>query len=193
MENLYSAPQADLSQVPAMDDTYEPKIFSFAGRIGRLRYLAYHLAVTMLIYMVVGALTALVSVFSLDSAPNVGLIVVLSSIGLVAFFGAMMTATLTYVRRRLNDLDQSGWWGIMILIPFLNFFFGLYLVFAPGSKGSNSYGPAPCKNSTGVIIGGMLFPLIFVVGILAAVAIPAYKDYQDREKAATKTLIIGPD
>ena len=193
MENLYSAPQADLSQVPAMDDTYEPKIFSFAGRIGRLRYLAYHLAVTMLIYMVVGALTALVSVLSLDSAPNFALIGVLGIIGSVAFFGSMITATLTYVRRRLNDLDQSGWWGIMMLIPLLNFFFGLYLVFAPGSKGSNSFGPAPCKNSVGVIIGGFLFPLLFIFGILAAVAIPAYKDYQEREKAATKTLIIGPE
>ena len=105
----------------------------------------------------------------------------------------MITATSTYVRRRLNDLDQSGWWGIMMLIPLLNFFFGLYLVFAPGSKGSNSFGPAPCKNSVGVIIGGFLFPLLFIFGILAAVAIPAYKDYQEREKAATKTLIIGPE
>jgi uncharacterized membrane protein YhaH (DUF805 family) len=193
LENLYSAPQADLSQVPAMDDSYEPKIFSFAGRIGRLRYLAYHLAVTMLIYMVAGALTALVSVLSLDSAPNFGLIGVLGIIGFVAFFGAMMTATLTYVKRRLNDLDQSGWWGILMIIPFINFFFGLYLVFAPGTKGSNSYGPAPCKNSTGVIIGGMLFPLIFVVGILAAIALPAYKDYKDRAKAAEARTLVVPD
>lgn len=193
MENLYSAPQADLSQVPAMDDTYEPKIFSFAGRIGRLRYLAYHLAVTMLIYMVAGIVTVIVSALSMDSATIFGLIGVLGIICFVAFFGSMIAATLTYVKRRLNDLDQSGWWGVLMIIPFINFFFGLYLVFAPGTKGSNSFGPAPCKNSVGVIIGGFLFPLLFIFGILAAVAIPAYKGYQEREKAATKTLIIGPE
>ena len=70
----------------------------------------------------------------MDSAPNFGLIGVLGIIGFVAFFGSMITATLTYVKRRLNDLDQSGWWGIMMIIPLLNFFFGLYLVFAPGNK-----------------------------------------------------------
>ena len=37
--NPYSAPDAALDT--GQDDLYQPKIFSFSGRIGRMRYLAY--------------------------------------------------------------------------------------------------------------------------------------------------------
>ena len=41
LDNLYSAPQADLSYVPNVDETYSPKFISIHGRLGRLRYLAF--------------------------------------------------------------------------------------------------------------------------------------------------------
>lgn len=41
MENVYSAPRADLSTAPEDDDTYQPKIWALSGRLGRIRYLAY--------------------------------------------------------------------------------------------------------------------------------------------------------
>ena len=38
-ENPYNAPEAELDS--GQDELYTPSIFSFNGRIGRLRYLAY--------------------------------------------------------------------------------------------------------------------------------------------------------
>lgn len=47
--------------------------------------------------------------------------------------------------RRLHDLNHSGWMYLLFLIPIVNFFFGLYLLFARGTYGDNSYGPDPLQ------------------------------------------------
>ena len=48
--NPYSAPDAALDT--GQDDLYQPKIFSFSGRIGRMRYLAYGIGVNILLMAV---------------------------------------------------------------------------------------------------------------------------------------------
>ena len=48
--NPYSAPDAALDT--GQDDLYQPKIFSFSGRIGRMRYLAYGIGVNFLLMAV---------------------------------------------------------------------------------------------------------------------------------------------
>ncbi|MES2320223.1 MAG: DUF805 domain-containing protein [Pseudomonadota bacterium] len=82
-------------------------------------------------------------------------------------------------KRRLNDMDHTGWWSLLIVIPFVNLIFFLWLVFGAGDEGSNSFGPAPCKNSVPVIIGACVMP-VFLIGIIAAVAIPAYPSSKRR-------------
>lgn len=45
--------------------------------------------------------------------------------------------------RRLHDLGKSGWWAIAGCIPLVNFIYGLFLLFLPGTIGPNEYGPDP--------------------------------------------------
>ena len=45
--------------------------------------------------------------------------------------------------RRLHDLNKSGWWTLIFLIPYVNLIFSLYVWFAPGTKGVNRYGSDP--------------------------------------------------
>lgn len=187
MENLYSAPQADLNQIPTSsvgDETYAPQMFSFSGRIGRLRYMAYQTTAIVLIYLVFGILGAVVVGMSANASPNFAAIGVIGILAMLLGFAAILIVTLTYVKRRLNDCGVSGWWGILVFVPLVNLLVSLFLVFAPGTQGANDYGPAPEKNSVLVVIGALFFPLIMIIGILAAVALPAYKDYTDRAKAA---------
>ena len=61
-------------------------------------------------------------------------------------------------------------------MPLVNLMFW----FIPGTDGQNRFGAKTPPNSTGVIVGVWIVPAIFVIGILAAVSIPAYQDYVKR-------------
>ena len=178
--NPYSTPQ---SPFDAEEETYQPHVLTFEGRIGRLRYLAYSIPwglLTWVAFFVLGIVAAIViPAFASGSEAAAGIIGIIMALVLVviAYIPAFGLA-----KRRLNDMNQSGWLGLIMIIPFVNFLFLLVLLFAPGSQGSNRYGPRPCENSGLVIVGALLFPLSFVgiIGILAAIALPAYQDYTYR-------------
>jgi uncharacterized membrane protein YhaH (DUF805 family) len=174
MSNPYAAPDAVLSDV-AEDETYEPQIFSVNGRIGRLRYLAYSWLMMMVVVMCLGILTAILIPMVAGKNKGTGMMVM----GLM--YIPIIAVSLIMAKRRFNDLDKSGWYSILILIPFVNFFVGLYLIFGPGTKGTNSYGPQPAKNSMWMALIVLVIP---VIGILAAIAIPQYQNYVMRAKAA---------
>ncbi|MBR2507800.1 MAG: DUF805 domain-containing protein, partial [Bacilli bacterium] len=53
--------------------------------------------------------------------------------------------TSSFIVRRCHDLDKSGYWGLLVLIPIVNFFFLLYLLFAKGTEGWNQYGRDPLE------------------------------------------------
>jgi uncharacterized membrane protein YhaH (DUF805 family) len=45
--------------------------------------------------------------------------------------------------KRLHDINLSGWWYLVLLIPYINFIFGIYILLNSGSKGINAYGSEP--------------------------------------------------
>jgi hypothetical protein len=75
---------------------------------------------------------------------------------------------LVFEKRRFNDLNRSGWWILLNLIPLINFLLALYLIFFPETNGPNKFGPAPAENSLGVKVLA-LGPLTLVI-ILVIVA-----------------------
>ena len=182
MTNPYASPEAAMSDFSTEDETYEPKIFSTQGRIGRLRYLGYSSFVSFVMLIVIGIVAAvLIPALSHKSGTGHG-----SDGPAVALVGLMYIPLLAIAfimaKRRLNDLDHSGWLSLLLIVPFVNFFMGLYLTFFPGTPGANSYGPKPVKNSW-LIIVAFILP-IPMIGILAAIALPAYQQYTVRAKAA---------
>ncbi len=48
--------------------------------------------------------------------------------------------SLCALARRLHDLGISGWWSLVVFIPIVNVFFGLYVLFAAGENHENAYG-----------------------------------------------------
>jgi len=169
--NPYTAPDASLDN--EQNDLYQPKIISFSGRIGRLRYLAYGVG-NYLLFMAV--MIAVAGISMLAGGESVMSVVFIGAMGIL--YIAMIVLSVMFAKRRLNDLNRSGWWFLLFIVPLVNFVMAIYVIFFPGTEGSNNFGPAPVNNSTGVKILAWMVPVIFVgFGIMAAIAIPAYQDY----------------
>ena len=167
--NPYSAPGAELDN--AQDSLYKPKIISFNGRIGRMRYLAYGFGLSILMNLVTiplfGATAFMGGAGAGPESMSMLSIVMLAVLAIPAIVFSIM-----WLKRRLNDLNRSGWWGLLILIPVVNLILGIYMLFFPGTDGSNNFGPAPVANSIGVLILGWLAIALFVLGIVGAIVAP---------------------
>ena len=178
-QNPYMAPDASLEL--EQEEFYQPKIFSFKGRIGRLRYMAYGVGtylILMAVFMPILGGTMLMG-GTLASPGEAGMsIVVMAAMGV--FYIALIVLSVSFGKRRLNDLNRSGWWMLLFIVPLVNFLMAIYIVFFPGSSETNDFGAPAVANSLGVKILGWLMPVFFFLGIFAAIAIPAYQDYLSR-------------
>jgi len=68
------------------------------------------------------------------------------------------------------------------LVPFVNFFFGLYLLSAPATNGRNKYGPMPSKNSP--LLWVAIFVPLIACCLLIATSMTAYQQNVNKAKAA---------
>ena len=167
--NPYAAPQARVADIQASDAVGELKLFSAQGRIGRLRLLAYNIGATFVFYAVIGVVTLL----SAALGEAAGLL-------MIPPFAIFIWFSVVSCIKRCHDVDYSGWWALIYFIPLI----GLIWFVLRGTPSVNRFGAPPPANTLGVKVLGWMLPVFFVVGILAAVSIPAYKDYTDRARAA---------
>lgn len=182
--NPYQSPTEELTPEGEQQVADQIEIFTFKGRIGRLRYLAYAFALNLL----VGLVTAAIS--GISAATGGQELIILVTIASVVF---SIVVNLMVTIRRFHDLDITGWAAVAGLIPIVNFFVFLYLVFAPGTQGVNRFGLQPPQNTTGVVIASLIIPVLFVIGILAAIAIPSYVDYTERAQQYEQQRIDQSD
>jgi len=166
-ENPYSAPDADLQQ--GQGELYQPKVLSFSGRIGRLRYLAYNMGLYLATIGLMIPFAGLGLIASPEENPSA-----ISLIVTTIFTIVLIVASVAITKRRLNDLNRSGWWFLAFVVPIVNLLATLYVLFFPGTDGDNEFGPAPTANPLGVKILALTMPALTLIGILAAVLIPMF-------------------
>ena len=167
--NPYSAPDAALET--GFDDTYSPSVISFQGRIGRMRYLAYSFGMSLLTGIVLMVVMPLLGAGMAIAGGGMGIVSILT---IAVLYIATIVFSVMFAKRRLNDLNRSGWWFLLFLVPVVNLLLAIYLIFFPGTPGGNNFGPAPAANSIGVLILGWGLPVVFLLGIVAAIAIPQF-------------------
>jgi uncharacterized membrane protein YhaH (DUF805 family) len=160
--NPYAAPKAAVSDVEDAQEFQEVRFWSASGRIGRLRYLAFTTGAFILAGILIGLAMAI--------NETVGGLVTI-----VAYIAATVFSILAMIQRS-HDMDWTGWTILLSIIPLV----GLIWIFKSGSPGSNRWGAPPPPNTTGIKVLGLLLPAIALIGILAAIAIPAYVEYQNR-------------
>ena len=56
---------------------------------------------------------------------------------------ALLPPTISVTVRRLHDLDKSGWWWWIWMIPFIGWIIFLVWMVTKGSEGNNSFGTDP--------------------------------------------------
>jgi uncharacterized membrane protein YhaH (DUF805 family) len=158
--NPYQAPAAAVAD--AGEQTQPVRLFAVSGRIGRARYFAYGLVVYIVVAMLAGGLAAVLGQAG-------GAAWVLAWVVLLVL-GFMLTI------QRCHDFNTSGWLSLLMLVPLAN----LVFLFIPGTDGANRFGPPTPPNSWRVMVAVWLLPVIFIIGVVAAIALPAYSDYAKR-------------
>lgn len=166
------------------EDYNEEPFYSRHGRIGRIRYLSYSVLLWLATMAILTALGIIYAVF-IGLGSDV-LIAIISAIIVPVYFAGSLVITFLPAVRRLNDLNRTGWLSLLLFVPFLNFLLWLYLIFAPGDEDSNDYGAPALPPTTMHTVLALLLPLLLIaaLGIIAAVALPAYQDYVIRAQMA---------
>lgn len=162
--NPYQAPGAAVADAGA--EVQPVKVFSVSGRIGRLRYIAYTFGMAFLL----GIIGNLVAILLGMVHPTLG------GVGTIAVQVLIVIVLIMLTIQRSHDFDVTGWLAILAIIPLVNLIFW----FIPGSDGPNRFGAPTPPNGVGVVIAACIVPLIVIIGVIAAVALPAYQDYQKR-------------
>jgi uncharacterized membrane protein YhaH (DUF805 family) len=155
-DSPYAPPRASVGE--ALPEFSALKAFSFVGRIGRLRFLAWTMALT-LVTLGVGSVLAIFGFALISTDSTAGLILA----GLLAFILVVVLAfiSIQFSVQRLHDIGWSGWLWLLTLVPFVGSFFPFVMMIMPGNNTANRYGAPPPPNSTGVKVLSALW-LVFV-------------------------------
>lgn len=73
-----------------------------------------------------------------------------------------------FIIRRLHDLNRSGWWSVLILIPIVQVLFLFFIFVAPGSFHDNQYGSSrltPVWEKTVALVSIICTPILTLVVI----------------------------
>jgi len=105
----------------------ELKAFSFTGRLNRMRYWKYTGFLFLLNFAIAFVLNLLKLGGGIANVINLALAIV----------------ALPFSVRRVHDLNRSGWWLLITIIPIINFLFCIYVGFFKGTDGDNDYGADP--------------------------------------------------
>jgi uncharacterized membrane protein YhaH (DUF805 family) len=101
------------------------KSFNFRGRASRSEYWWWILA--SVLFQIICAIIAL-----------------LGNIGIAAIFPVLLIPpTTTVIVRRLHDIEKSGWFFLIVLIPIVGILYLIYLFIQEGNMSENIYGSVP--------------------------------------------------
>jgi uncharacterized membrane protein YhaH (DUF805 family) len=164
-DQRFAPPVAQVRDIVPEDGHQPVRLWPASGRIGRLRLLAYGLGLYVGLIVLTFVLGIVVGATGLPANLAVG-------IGVTVY----MIGTVLLLVQRSHDMNMAGWWSIAALIPLV----GLVWVLKAGTPGTNRWGAPPPPNTLFVKIAGLAIPAVMVVGIVAAIALPAYQDYVKR-------------
>lgn len=110
----------------------------YLGRIGRKNYILGILSLGVLFVLSMLTLwfsAAMISVFGLYAILN-GIAVICT----IFLYAAYVFYAVSLYVRRFHDLNKSAWHGLFLLIPIINIYWAIVLLFKRGKESENKYG-----------------------------------------------------
>ena len=153
----YAAPQAELRD---RTQATEDKLFSAEGRIGIWRYN------TRILQGLLAIMVAAVIMFAGVASESTGVIAATSIPAIIVFFVAVAMMIYSAIKR-LHDLNYSGWYYFIGIIPIVGAIWTLYYALKPGSQEDNRFGAAREATKADKIMGVIGIALTFVFTIAA--------------------------
>ena len=158
----------------------------FDGRMGRLVYAS----AGSILFAVMLLLVAF-----LIKRPSTGRLV-LFTLGMLAV--AFVSVRLSVLR--CHDCNRSGWWSVLVLVPYAGLVVSLLLSLMPGSAAANDYGEPPEAGGWPLALGSMAVLVVSVVmagaALMKAVAsgglLPAARPPDAAHQAEVLTRLGSP-
>ncbi|MCY6412477.1 DUF805 domain-containing protein [Acinetobacter sp. VNH17] len=166
------------SLTQTVDHPLSPK-----GRFGRLSYAAWSLLSGLVACIAIFILAFGAALLTGDNLEQGQDFPILAIVLFIIVYIALIYFSFVFTIRRLHDRNQNGWLSLLIIVPLVNLIFLIYLFCAKGTVGENNFGPARITQGWEKVLGWIyiiLIPIAFVLGVVAAIAIPAYQDYVQR-------------
>lgn len=153
-----------------MQSNTQASAFKAQGRISRITYLAWNMALMLVLLVVVAFIIMLFP--SLEGFDPETMLFP-DNIGLWVIFFLILYIPIIYMSiiwsvKRLHDVEQTGWLVLLNFVPFLNFLFAIYVVFAAGTEGPNKFGPQRAPKTWEKVIAWLTLGLLGL-GILLAI------------------------
>lgn len=128
---------------------------NFKGRSSRREYIlffAFYLGL-LLIAQTTQILVSEISyaVYANKAEPFTGALAMLGGIDNIlrlfvwVLILALVIPSLSITVRRLHDINYSGWWYLLVVVPVVGFLVYLVLLFWRGTKGANRFGQDPLQ------------------------------------------------
>jgi len=197
-QNQYQTPTSRVD-VQTGQAYSEVKVFSAKGRMGRVRFINFYLLLPFVIMLGLFVLFAIIAavIFPMmldpDGAGGGGDFSVISSLLTLAMLGiyiVYIVYSFLVLIQRCHDFNASGWLSLVMLIPVVGIFFLIAVLVIPGTEGENNFGAQTKPNSTASVVFAIVSPIVLVavIGIVAAISIPAYQDFINRAQLLESEL-----
>jgi uncharacterized membrane protein YhaH (DUF805 family) len=114
-------------------------LFGFRGRVRRTQWWVGHGAAMLGLALIITVVAVTAANLSEPGSPNAAAFIGNVLYGLYAL---LLWISIALGVKRYHDLDRSGWWILLGLVPLANVWMLLELGFFEGMDGPNRFGPS---------------------------------------------------
>ena len=109
------------------------KYFILKGRASRSEFWFFQLLLTVIS----------IPIFIFENTTDDTIIIIAGILGIIILL--LLIPTITVTVRRFHDINKSGWFVLLEIIPFFGWLIVLVMLIEKGTEGKNRFGDYPLK------------------------------------------------